>query len=274
MNDFLLSRRQFQLVAIAAATSLWTRAGGTEEASAAGATTSVPDHDMSTMPSGNEVVAMVMYPGMTALDFVGPQYYFSTLIGATIHHVAQDMRPIVTDTDLTLMPTVAMRDCPKNIDILFVPGGTEGTMAAMRNTAMLNFLADRGSRAKRITSVCTGSMLLGSAGLLRGYRATSHWVTLDLLPLFGSTPVQQRIVRDRNRITGAGVTAGLDFGLSLLSELRGRPYAEMAQLLSEYDPQPPFQAGNRANAPKLAVETLEAMLADVRKEITTIARVS
>jgi cyclohexyl-isocyanide hydratase len=282
MNNPSMNRREFQVAAIAAAAGLWTAATGTNQSKAAtkapntagpakAATTSVPGHEMSTMPTGNEVVAMVMYPGMTALDFVGPQYYFSTLVGATIHHVAQDVRPILSDTDLTLMPTITMRDCPKDIDILFVPGGTEGTMNAMRNDVVLQFLADRGARAKRITSVCTGSMLLGAAGLLKGYTATSHWVTRDLLPLFGAKPSSLRYVRDRNRITGAGVTAGLDFGLALLAELRGKPYAEMAQLLSEYDPQPPFKAGNRATAPKPAIDALEAMLADVHSQMRQLA---
>jgi cyclohexyl-isocyanide hydratase len=282
MNNPSMNRREFQVAAIAAAAGLWTAATGTNQSKAAtkapttvgpakAATTSVPGHEMSTMPTGNEVVAMVMYPGMTALDFVGPQYYFSTLIGATIHHVAQDVKPILSDTDLTLMPTITMRDCPKDIDILFVPGGTEGTMNAMRNDVVLQFLADRGARAKRITSVCTGSMLLGAAGLLMGYTATSHWVTRDLLPLFGAKPTSLRYVRDRNRITGAGVTAGLDFGLALLAELRGKPYAEMAQLLSEYDPQPPFKAGNRATAPKPAIDALEAMLADVHSQMRQLA---
>jgi cyclohexyl-isocyanide hydratase len=282
MNNPSMNRREFQVAAIAAAASLWTAATGTNQAKAAAkvpttagpakaSTSSAPGHEMSTMPTGNEVVAMVMYPGMTAPDFVGPQYYFSTLIGATIHHVAQDVKPILSDTDLTLMPTITMRDCPKDIDILFVPGGTEGTMNAMRNDVILQFLADRGARAKRITSVCTGSMLLGAAGLLKGYNATSHWVTRDLLPLFGAKPSAQRYVVDRNRITGAGVTAGLDFGLSLLAELRGKPYAEMAQLLSEYDPQPPFKAGNRATAPKPAVDALEAMLADVHSQMRQLA---
>jgi cyclohexyl-isocyanide hydratase len=277
-----MNRREFQVAAIAAAAGLWTTATCTNQSKAAtkapntdgpakAATSSVHGHEMSTMPTGNEVVAMVMYPGMTALDFVGPQYYFSTLIGATIHHVAQDVKPILSDTDLTLMPTITMRDCPKDLDILFVPGGTEGTMNAMRNDVVLQFLADRGARAKRITSVCTGSMLLGAAGLLKGYTATSHWVTRDLLSLFGAKPSSLRYVRDRNRITGAGVTAGLDFGLALLAELRGKPYAEMAQLLSEYDPQPPFKAGSRATAPKPAIDALEAMLADVHSQMRQLA---
>jgi cyclohexyl-isocyanide hydratase len=131
----------------------------------------------------------------------------------------------------------------------------------MRDDAVLDFLADRGARAKYVTSVCTGSLLLGCAGLLKGYRATSHWVALSLLPLVGATPVHERVVEDRNRITGAGVTAGIDFGLVVAARLRGRVYAEMLQLINEYDPQPPFDAGTPAKAGNGLSEHLRSTLA-------------
>jgi cyclohexyl-isocyanide hydratase len=257
VNNPDMTRREFQVAAVAAAASLLTFATSQGSHAAAKSSTSVArpkrtsspttvDHDMSMMPSGNEVVAMLMYPEMTALDFVGPQYFLSLLIGATVHHVAEDMKPVLTDTGLTIVPTISIRDCPKNVDVLFVPGGTEGTLKAMRNDVVLEFLNDRGTRAARVTSVCTGSMLLGAAGLLKGFNATSHWITRDLLALFGAKPVAQRYVQDRNRITGAGVSAGLDFGLNLLAEMRDKPYAEAAQLLAEYDPQPSLRAGNRS----------------------------
>jgi len=131
-----------------------------------------------------------------------------------------------------------------------VPGGLKGTIPAMRDPAVIAFLADRGARARFVTSVCTGSLLLGAAGLLDGYKATSYWMVRDLLPLFGAEPVPARVVIDRNRITGGGATAGLDFGLTLASMLRGEDHAKTLQLLVEYDPQPPFDAGapERASA--------------------------
>ncbi len=140
-----------------------------------------------------------------------------------------------------------------------MPGGTTGTVEAMKDEATLRFLRDRGDRAKFVTSVCTGSLLLGAAGLLKGYRATSHWVTKPLLPTFGAIVGDGRVVRDRNRITGGGVTAGLDFGLGLVSELRDRTYAEAVQLLAEYAPDPPYQAGDYRTAPREPKAILEAM---------------
>ena len=118
----------------------------------------------------------------------------------------------------------------------------------MRNDFLLDFVADRGARARYVTSVCTGSMVLGAAGLLRGYRAASHWMTRDMLPIFGATPVEERVVIDRNRMTGGGITAGLDFGLTLASELRGEETARLEQLILEYDPQPPFRSGSMRTA--------------------------
>ena len=132
-------------------------------------------------------------------------------------------------------------------------------MAAIEDEATLRFVRDRGSRAKFVTSVCTGSLLLGAAGLLDGYRATSHWVVKPLLPIFGATPAQGRVVVDRNRITAAGVTAGMDFGLQMLGRLRDRPYAEVVQLLAEYAPQPPYDAGSPERAPTDVRNMVEAM---------------
>lgn len=135
-------------------------------------------------------------------------------------------------------------------------------MAAMRDTAILDFLADRGSRARWVTSVCTGSLLLGAAGLLQGYRATSHWVTRSLLKDAGAIPVDARVVQDRNRVTGAGVSAGLDLGLYLVGKLRDRPYAETVQLLAEYAPEPPYDAGTPRTAPAEARVMLEGMFTE------------
>lgn len=139
--------------------------------------------------------------------------------------------------------------CPAELDILFVPGGGDGTLAAMQDEALLRFVNDRGRAAKWVSSVCTGSLVLGAAGLLRGYQATSHWATMGLLPAAGAVPVASRVVRDRNRITGAGVSAGLDLGLTVVGMLQDRRYAESMQLLAEYAPEPPFAAGSPRTAP-------------------------
>jgi len=233
-----------------------------------GAANPVPGQDMSNLPAnwtGHEQIGMLLYPGMTALDFVGPQHMFASLMGATVHHVAKTLDPVVCESNLTIVPTTTLADCPRELDILFVPGGGEGTLEAMQDRQILDFLSDRGSRAKLVTSVCVGSLLLGAAGLLRGYKATSHWATLSVLPLAGAHPVEARVVHDRNRITGAGVSAGLDLGLSVLALLRDQNYAETTQLLAEYSPEPPFQAGSPRTASPAVTALVDSMFVTYRK---------
>lgn len=255
-----MDRRRFHLAALAAVTAAASRLARSEPGS--GKLASPPEHDMSGMPAswmGQEQIAMLLYPGFTALDLIGPQYMFASLMGATVHLVAKTRDPVTSDTRVTVIPSATFAECPRDLDLIFVPGGTQGTLDAMQDETTLSFLADRGARAKRVTSVCTGSLVLGAAGLLIGYRATSHWVTRPLLANLGATPVDARVVHDRNRITGAGVTAGLDFGLSLVAEMRDRDYAESLQLLAEYDPQPPFDAGSPAKATPRNLEMMRAM---------------
>jgi len=234
-----------------------------------------PAHDMSGMPPtwmGSEKIAFLIYPQFTALDMVGPHYMLSTLMGASTFTVAKSNDPVVSDSKLTLVPTHSFSDCPVDLDIICVPGGASGTLAAMQDEATIAFLKDRGSRAKYVTSVCTGSLILGAAGLLRGYKATSHWVTRDILKDLGAEPVDARVVKDRNRITGAGVTAGLDFGLSLVGALRDQRYAEAVQLLAEYDPEPPYQSGTPAKASKENLDMYEAMFADFKINASDAAK--
>ena len=181
-------------------------------------------------------------------------------MGASVHIVAKSAEPVVSDQKLVLTPSATFESCPADLDIICVPGGTEGTLAAMHDAETIAFLQDRGQRARDVTGVCTGSLLLGAAGLLRGYKATSHWATREVLRELGAVPVAERVVVDRNRITGAGVTAGLDFGLLLVSMLRDRTYAEAMQLIAEYDPAPPYAAGNIATAPAEPAGLMRAML--------------
>ena len=133
----------------------------------------------------------------------------------------KDKDPVVSSLGYSIVPTTSIRDCPRDFDVVFVPGDWP-TFAMMEDDEILSFLADRGSRARYVTSVCTGSLILGAAGLIKGYQATSHWRFHNLLPMFGAMPVEERVVIDRNRITGGGVTAGIDFGLVIASRLRGR----------------------------------------------------
>lgn len=182
-------------------------------------------------------VAMLMYPRFTLLDLVGP----ATALGfhSDIHLVAKNKGLIRTDGGIEIRAEHDFESCPRNVDVLFVPGGF-GAVDAMADDETLAFLADRGKEAGYITSVCTGSLVQGAAGLLRGYRATTHWAWHEVLPHLGAIPVKERIVTDRNRISGGGVTAGIDFGLAVLAQLRGEEAAKTVQLMMEYDPEPPL----------------------------------
>ena len=202
---------------------------------------------------------MLIYPGMTALDLIGPQQVFGYLMGTHVHLVAKTKDLVVSDTGVAIQPSKTFADCPDPVDILFVPGGGKGTIALMTDDETLAFLSGRGKSAKLVTSVCSGSLVLGAAGLLRGYKATSHWAVRDLLPLLGAEVVTHRVVQDRNRITSGGITAGIDFGLSIAAQLRGDEYAKALELTLEYDPQPPFGSGTPEKAPASVVKAMRDM---------------
>ena len=162
-------------------------------------------------PRSRTVVNALVYPGMIMLDLIGPLTVFN-IMGADIHLIWKDTTPVPTDLGLPVQPTATPASAPALADILFVPGGLGGTVAAMREPEVVAFLANCGASATWVTSVCTGSLLLGAAGLLKGYAATSHWYVVDMLAEMGATPRHERVVTDRNRMTGGGVTAGMDFG--------------------------------------------------------------
>lgn len=212
---------------------------------------------------GIDHIAMLVYPGFTALDFVGPHHFLGGMPGTRMHVVTTgaDLAPVPSDLGLLVQPTTTLADCPVDVAVLFVPGGTSGTIAAASSSAVLDFVAERAEHARYVTSVCTGSLFLGAAGVLRGKRATSHWATLSTLTRFGATPVNERVVRDGNLITGAGVSAGLDFGITLAEEMRGRAYAEAGVLISEYAPEPPINGGTLETARPEIAELLKANLA-------------
>ncbi len=218
-------------------------------------------------------VGMLLYPGLTLLDLIGPHTVWSW--HAKIHLVWKTRDLIVSDSGIGIQPTTTFADCPHDLDVLFVPGGF-GTAAVMQDREVLGFLAARAAHATYVTSVCTGSLILGAAGLLRGYKATSHWASRDILPMFGAEPVEARVVVDRNRITGGGVTAGIDFGLVLLAKLRGDDIAKVTQLAMEYDPEPPFQAGSPKGAGlavvKLTMSYMESADLEIRQAAAEISR--
>lgn len=208
-------------------------------------------------------IAIVLFPGLTALDVVGPQAILAGLAGPNLHLIAERTGPVPSDTGLAIVATADFETCPRDLDVLMVPGG-DGTPEAMGSAPLLAFLRDRAERAAWITSACTGSLILGAAGLLNGYRATSHWCVRDrVLPLFGAIPVAERVVFDRNRVTAAGVSSGLDFALALAARLRDPDYARTSQLVAEYAPQPPFSAGTPEAAGPAITEAASAILKEL-----------
>lgn len=205
-------------------------------------------------------IALLAYPKMTALDLIGPHHVLSMLPGVTVRLVAKTLEPVTSDLGLVLTPSITFDDCPEQLEVLFTGGGTQGTLAAMADEATVDFMRTRGQKATWVTSVCTGSLLLGAAGLLHGRRATSHWATLPVLRHYGATPEAQRVVQDGKVLTGAGVTAGLDFALTLAARLSSPEFARQVQLLAEYDPAPPFDAGSPARAGEATVAPLRKHL--------------
>ncbi len=209
-------------------------------------------------------ITMMVYPGMTPLDLMGPLQAWSLWPGTNIQIVWKDTNPVMTDTGMALVPTHSFADAFDAPDILFVPGGATPTIALMEDEEVLEFLRQRGSKAAWKTSVCTGALLLGAAGLLTGFRATTHWVAHAMLESFGAIPVKSRWVIDGDRATGGGVTAGIDFGLALIAEIDGEDVAKTVQLAMEYDPQPPFLAGTPEQAgAELTEQVIKGFSGDV-----------
>ena len=216
-------------------------------------------------------IGMVVYPGFTLLDLAGPQAALG-LHGRTLL-LWKTLEPVATDSGISINPTTTFADCPSHLDVLFVPGGI-GTNAAMRDDGILAFLARAAASARYITSVCSGSLVLGMAGLLDGYCAATHWMCYPALEATGAVATRERVVVDRNRYTGGGATAGIDFGLRLLAELKGEEVAKLTELAMEYDPAPPFNTGTPDLAgPQLTGIALE-MMGDLSREAVEIARSS
>jgi cyclohexyl-isocyanide hydratase len=205
-------------------------------------------------------IGLLLFPKLTQLDLTGPLQVFASLPGATVHLIWKRIEPVLSDSVLMLMPTVSFADCPPLDDVICVPGGS-GTDDLVNDEETLDFLRAQAKGAKYVTSVCTGSLVLGAAGLLDGYRAATHWSAMDYLALFGATPTRTRVCVDRNRITGGGVTAGIDFALTLVSILANRQIAEAIQLRLEYNPAPPFNAGSPDTAPPEVLALLKERIA-------------
>ena len=214
-------------------------------------------------------VGLLLFDGMTQLDATGPYEVFGRMPGTRVSLVASSVRAIKSDLGLAIMAEQAMSDAPQ-FDIVCVPGGA-GASVLMEDAPTLEFLRAQARGARYMTAVCTGALVLGAAGLLRGYRATTHWLSIDLLGMFGAMPVSERVVIDRNRITGGGVTAGIDFALHIASLLFGAQTAKELQLAIEYNPSPPFAGGSPSVASRQTVDAVTLRTVKMRAHTTGIA---
>lgn len=215
-------------------------------------------------------IGLLLFPKLTQLDLTGPFEVFARMPGATVHLIWKTMAPVTCDRGMNILPSITFADCPP-LDVICVPGGP-GQIDLMEDAETLAFLRRQAAGAKWITSVCTGSLVLGAAGLLKGYKACCHWASREQLALFGATPVDARWVIDRNRATGGGVTAGIDFALKLVAEMMGEPVAKTIQLSIEYDPAPPFEAGNPVKAEGGVTAGLRAMMAPMLEKRLAASR--
>jgi cyclohexyl-isocyanide hydratase len=196
-------------------------------------------------------IGLILFPRLTQLDLTGPFEVLARLPNADVHLLWKDLRPVISDVGLQILPTKTFDNCPK-LDVICIPGGP-GMNDLLEDEEVLGFVRAQGASARYVTSVCTGALVLGAAGLLQGYKAATHWASMQFLEAFGATPVNTRVCIDRNRITGGGVTAGIDFGLLLAEALSDRITAEKIQLYMEYNPEPPFAAGAPNTAPPAVV---------------------
>ncbi|MBK3404690.1 DJ-1/PfpI family protein [Methylorubrum populi] len=218
-------------------------------------------------------IGFIIFPRVQQLDLTGPYEVLAMVPGARVHLVAKTPEPVATATGLVLTPTVSFAECPA-LDVVCVPGGS-GVNPLMEDAETLGFLRRQAEGARYLTSVCTGALVLGAAGLLRGKRATTHWGAHDLLAALGAIPTQGRVVRDGNLITGGGVTAGIDFGLALAAELADEATAKAIQLHLEYAPAPPFDAGRpETAAPDILAATRERLAAMRREREAIVARIT
>jgi cyclohexyl-isocyanide hydratase len=209
-------------------------------------------------------IGILVFPRVQQLDLTGPYEVFASARGTQVHLIWKDLRPLTSATGLLLTPTMTFEDCPP-LDVICVPGGG-GVNALLRDEEVLGFIRNQAGNARFITSVCTGSMVLGAAGLLQGKRAATHWNALDFLPRFGAVPDEGRVVKDGNLITAGGVTSGIDFGLTVIAELIGQTEAEIVQLSLEYAPAPPFNSGTPKDAAPAILEQARQRLSASRVE--------
>ena len=216
------------------------------------------------------LIGMLIFPRLTQLDMTGPYEVLARLPNTKVHLVAHTMTPVKTDRGMEIVPTITFADCPQ-LDLVMVPGGP-GQQDLMEDEIVLEFLRKQAQGVKYLTSVCTGSLVLGAAGLLKGRRATCHWAAMDHLKPLGAIPVSERVVTDGNVITGAGVASGIDFALAVAAKLEGEEVAKQIQLQIEYDPAPPFNSGSPKTASAEMLALVRGRLATLNEQRREVAQ--
>lgn len=215
------------------------------------------------------LIGMLVFPRLTQLDMTGPYEVLARLPRTKVSLIAHTLDPVKSDRGMSIVPTMTYADCPQ-LDVIMVPGGP-GQQDLMEDATVLEFLRRQARGAKYVTSVCTGSLVLGAAGLLKGKRATCHWAAIEHLTALGAIPVSERVVTDGMIVTGAGVASGLDFALTLAAKLEGEQVAREIQLQIEYDPTPPFNAGSPRTASPDVVAAVERRLAALNEQRRIVA---
>jgi cyclohexyl-isocyanide hydratase len=220
--------------------------------------------------AAERVIGMLLFPRLTQLDLTGPYEVLARLPRTKVHLIAASPDPVKTDRGMMIVPTITFTDCPQ-LDVIMVPGGP-GQQDLMEDRAVIAFLRKQAAAARYITSVCTGSLVLGAAGFLKGRRATCHWAAIEHLGYLGAIPTRERVVVDGNVITGAGVASGIDFALQLAAILEGEETAREIQLQIEYDPAPPFHSGSPASADRRTLAAVQSRLAKLNDERRAVAQ--
>jgi cyclohexyl-isocyanide hydratase len=220
--------------------------------------------------ASQHLIGMLIFPRLTQLDMTGPYEVLARLPNTTVHLVAHSLDPVKTDRGMMIVPSVTYSDCPQ-LDVVMVPGGP-GQQDLMEDSGVIEFLQRQAARAKYVTSVCTGSLVLGAAGLLKGRRATCHWAAIEHLTPLGAIAVNERVVVDGNIVTGAGVASGIDFALALAAILEGEAVAREIQLQIEYDPAPPFNSGSPRTASSETAEAVRRRFAPLNEQRRDVAR--
>jgi len=219
--------------------------------------------------SAQRLIGMLIFPRLTQLDMTGPYEVLARLPNTVVHLVANTLDPVKTDRGMMIVPTVTYADCPQ-LDVVMVPGGP-GQQDLMEDAVVLKFLQRQAATARYVTSVCTGSLVLAAAGLLKGKRATCHWAAIEHLALLGAVPVSEHVVVDGNIVTGAGVTSGIDFALTLAAILESEQVAREIQLQIEYDPAPPFNSGSPKTASAETLAAIRQRLAPLNQQRRDVA---